>query len=107
MRVELHPEVGSEIRSAALWYEEQRQGLGDAFVPAVAEVLDRIENAPQAFPRWPGTTSAALVIRKAVLSRFPYLIAFEHYADHVLVLGVVHSKRRPLYWLRRGVGGHP
>jgi hypothetical protein len=78
VRIELHPEVGPEIRSAALWYEEQRQNLGDVFV-----------------------------IRKAVLPRFPYLIAFEHDADRVLVLGVVHSKRRPLYWLRRSVGGQP
>ena len=104
MRVEFHPEATSEFRSAALWYDERQAGLGDSFVATVTELLARIESAPGAFPTWPGAISARSVIRKATLSRFPYLIAFEHYPDHVLVLGVAHQKRRPLYWLRRAKG---
>jgi SmpA/OmlA family protein len=30
VRLELHPEARGEFRSAALWYEERRPGLGDA-----------------------------------------------------------------------------
>ena len=101
MRVEFHPEATSELRSAAVWYDERQAGLGDAFVAAVADLLARIEKTPENFPTWPGTIPARSVIRKATLFRFPYLIAFEHYPDHVLVLGVAHQKRRPLYWLRR------
>ena len=35
MRVELHPEARAEFRSAAVWYDEQRLGLGDEFVADV------------------------------------------------------------------------
>jgi hypothetical protein len=41
VRVELHPEARGEVRAAALWYEEQRPGLGDRFVERVNEVLER------------------------------------------------------------------
>jgi hypothetical protein len=84
-----------------LWYEERRDRLGDEFVAAVAEKLQRIGEAPESFPKWPGTRQEVPAIRKAIVERFPYLIAFEHHRDYLLVLGVAHQKRRPLYWLAR------
>ncbi len=41
------------------------------------------------------------LIRKVIIQRFPYVIAFEEHERHLLVLAVAHFKRRPLYWLRR------
>jgi len=101
VRVELHPEARAELRSAALWYEERRVGLGDEFIAEIATVLDRIAEAAASFPKWPGTRAAAPLIRRAVLHRFPYVIAFESHNRNVLVLAVAHAKRRPLYWLSR------
>ena len=101
MRVDLHPEACAELRSAALWYEERRNGLGEEFVAAVDVVLQRIIQAPKLFPRWSGTEQAGAVIRKAPVERFPYLIAFEEHEHNVLVLAVAHHRRRPLYWLSR------
>jgi len=74
VRLELHPEAQAELRSAALWYDERRPGLGDEFM---------------------GEVSAATI------QQFPYVIAFEKHERHVLVLTVAHAKRRPLYWLTR------
>jgi len=71
----------------------------------VTAVLQRIETAPHSFPRWPGTSGTAEPIRRAVMHRFPYLIAFEGHADHVLVLAIAHGKRRPLFWLARATPG--
>ena len=101
MRLELHPEARAELRSAALWYDERRTGLGDAFIAEVSATLDRIGNAPESYPAWPGTRAVDPLIRKAILQRFPYLIAFEKHQEHVFVLAVAHAKRRPLYWLSR------
>jgi hypothetical protein len=42
VRVKLHPEARSELRVAAIWYDEQRPKLGDEFVAEVSAVLDRI-----------------------------------------------------------------
>jgi hypothetical protein len=101
VRVDLHPEARVELRSAALWYEERRDGLGEEFVAAIAVALQRIGEAPESFPRWPGTRLVSPTIRKATIDAFPYLVAFEQHNDYALVLGVAHQKRRPLYWLVR------
>ena len=101
MRLELHPDARAEVRSAALWYDERRPGLGDEFIGEVSATLDRIGNSPESHPAWPGTRAVDPLIRKATVQRFPYLIAFEKHEQHVLVLAVAHAKRRPLYWLTR------
>ena len=100
MRLELHPEARAELRSAALWYEERRPGLGDEFISEVSAALDRIGDAPESYPPW-HTRSAGQVIRRATIQRFPYVIAFEEHEQHLLILAVAHAKRRPLYWLTR------
>ena len=76
-------------------------GLGDEFIAEVSAALDRIDEAPESYPAWPGTPAVDPLIRKATVQRFPYLIAFEKHAQHLLVLAVAHAKRRPLYWLTR------
>jgi plasmid stabilization system protein ParE len=101
VRVELHPEARAELRSAALWYDERRTELGDRFVGAVHAALEKIGAAPESFPQWLGATGGGPTIRKATLSSFPYLIAFERHREHLLVLGIAHQKRQPLYWLHR------
>jgi hypothetical protein len=101
VQVVLHPEADAEAQAAALWYDERRPGLGDEFLAEVSAVLQRIEGAPHSFPRWPGVGGTAKPVRKAMLHRFPYLVAFEVHADHVLVLAIAHGKRRPLYWVAR------
>ena len=101
MRVELHPEARAELRAAAFWYDERRARLGQAFLVEVSASLNRIANAPASFPLWPNVTGTAVPVQKAPVHRFPYVIAFEVHGDHVLVLAVAHSKRRPLCWLTR------
>ena len=101
MRVELHPEVRAELRAAAVWYDEQRPSLGDEFIAEVSTMLDRIGEAPESLPMWPRTSAAPLRIRRALINRFPYVIAFEVHSELILVLAIAHAKRRPLYWLSR------
>jgi hypothetical protein len=91
VRLELHPEARAELRSAALWYDEQRPGLGDEFIADVSATLDRIGGTPESYPAWPRTRAAGPLIRKATIQRFPYVIAFEKREQHVLVLAVRSS----------------
>lgn len=106
MRVDLHPEARAELYSSALWYEERRDGLGNDFIAAIDAAVGRIAKAPQSFPRWTGTEKASAVIRKALVERFPYVIAFGDHEHYGVVLAVAHQKRRPLYWLAR-IGQQP
>ncbi len=105
MQSVLHPEASAEARAAALWSDEQRPGLGGEYLAELSAVLQRIEAAPQSFPRWPDVSDTTEPIRRAVMHRFPYALAFEAHVDHVLVLAVAHGKRRPLYWLARATEG--
>jgi hypothetical protein len=58
-----------------------------------------MESAPHSFPRWAGVAETAKPLRKAMLHRFPYVVAFDVHPDQVLVLAIAHGKRRPLYWV--------
>ena len=75
--------------------------MGDEFIAEVSATSDRIGGTPESYPVWPRTPAAGLLIRKATIQRFPYVIAFEKQEQHVLVLAVAHAKRRPLYWFTR------
>jgi hypothetical protein len=74
---ELHPEACAELRSAALWYDQRRAGLGDEFIAHVATTLDRIGDAPLRIRKWPDFHSADAQIRRATLRRFPYVKGFQ------------------------------
>jgi plasmid stabilization system protein ParE len=82
------------------WYEEQQEGLGADFSGEVDRALKVIGDGPEIWPRWPGSPRAPLV-RRFVLTRFPYAIAYMTQLDRVVVIAVAHTRRRPGYWLHR------
>jgi toxin ParE1/3/4 len=49
MRLEFHSKALAELQSAAEYYEARQPGLGNRFVDAVAEALDRIARDPFAW----------------------------------------------------------
>jgi hypothetical protein len=71
VRLELHPEARAELRSAALWYDKQRSGLGDEFIAEVSAALARIRDTPESYPPWPQTRATGPLIGKATIQRFP------------------------------------
>ena len=64
----LRPRAENDIQAAFEWYESQRFGLGDQFLAALRERLEAIRDFPDASP------IVYRSIRRAVVSRFPYLI---------------------------------
>jgi hypothetical protein len=40
-------------------------------------------------------------MRRFVLPRFPYAIAYQVHSNFIAVLAIAHAKRRPLYWIAR------
>lgn len=101
MRLDFHPEAVTELRSAAFWYDERRAGLGDEFIDEVNSLGRQIAESPATYAAWPGLSASNPTIRRALLDRFPYAIAFEVREQTLFVLAVAHAKRRPLYWARR------
>lgn len=83
-----------------LWYEDRQQGLGDAFFAAVAESIQDIGANSMRYSLY---EAAALErpLRRALVKRFPYVVIFEPREDEVIVVAVVHARRRPAFWSDR------
>ena len=101
MRIQLHPRAEEELFEAARWYEDQVPGLGGDLITEIEHWLDAIPETPMAWPRWPGARRLNPPIRRAMLGRFPFTIAYQAFQDHVLVLAFAHASARPFYWLQR------
>jgi plasmid stabilization system protein ParE len=88
----LRSAAAADVEEAWLWYEAQREGLGDEFLQVVEEALESIA----AFPG-----SAPLVqrdIRRHLLRRFPYGLFYRLIQDQVVVVACFHAKRSPRAW---------
>jgi plasmid stabilization system protein ParE len=100
-RVRFEPEAVSELREAALWYEDRRKGLGLAFLAAV-------EDAIEVIVRWPNSgalvsgVSNDLVLRQARVRRFPHHVGYLLTNEDIRVLAIAHNRRRPGYWFSHG-----
>jgi plasmid stabilization system protein ParE len=93
--VRLLPEAKAEFDAAADWYEQQRKGLGVDFISRVRAVMQRIAANPRLH---------AIVykdVRKAVVSRFPFLVLYREAAAEVIVVAVFHTSRNPSIWQAR------
>lgn len=102
MRVRLHAEAEEELFAGAAWYDGQRPGLADDLLGELAAVLTALADAPETSSPWPDAPRREPVIRRALLSVFPYAIAYQCFDDELVVLAVAHTSRRPLYWAHRG-----
>jgi len=91
------PDAEAELRSAAMWYEEKRPGLGVEFVAIVDQALRSILQNPEGWPVWRPNRP----YRKRPLRRFPYIVFFRLDSATAEIVAIAHAKRRPGYWLDR------
>lgn len=95
-----HPEADFEVEEAAVWYEGRQEGLGHDFFTELERAYAMILEAPGTWPLRPGLPES-LGIRRFLLARFPYGIAYDHSGEDVIVYAVAHLSRRPGYWKGR------
>jgi len=100
LRIELHAGAIRDLDEAADWYEAQRAGLGGVFLREVSRAFEVIADNPRMWPVWEGWRSRTRV-RRFVLQRFPFSIAYIGQRQRVLILAVAHARRRPRYWRPR------
>jgi len=93
--LDFHPKAQDEIDEAYAWYEQQRAGLGEEFLSAIREVLDRIQQSPSVYAQ------VYRDVRRGLTRRFPYGVFSRVEADRIVVLAVYHSHRRPRGWQGR------
>ncbi|WP_375755750.1 type II toxin-antitoxin system RelE/ParE family toxin [Corallococcus exercitus] len=100
MRIRLHPDAEPELRDIDRWYENRREGLGDAFILAVEQAKNHIQEHPDRWPLWPNLRHTP-PIRRFLLPEYPFALPYLVRDEDVVVLAVAHLRRRPDYWLPR------
>ena len=92
LRVILRPEAAAELTEAKAWYQNRLDGLGDRFAAAVVVAIEGVVAAPRAFPKVRGE------IRRVLVSSFPYALYYQLIERDVVVLAIMHGRRRPREW---------
>jgi hypothetical protein len=94
-RVVYHRLAAKELVESALFYDQRRVGLGDAFLTEVEGVLALIRGHPELGQ--PGIHRT----RSFPTRRFPFRMVYEIQPDRIWIVAVAHLNRRPGYWGRR------
>jgi len=83
-------EAWLEIQNAYDWYEEQKLGLGDAFIEQVELCYRALIKNPERFPY------INHLYRRIKTNRFPYLVLYEIEGSNIIVGRVRHVKQLPV-----------
>ena len=84
-----------EVEAAVAYYESCEHGLGKCFAVQLQQSLQYITVYPHA---WPEVRKG---IRRYIVTRFPYAVLYYIDNDTIVVIAVMHSKRKPSYWADR------
>lgn len=95
MSFRFHPDAEAEFLAAVDWYEERSAGLGADFAAEIHDAIQRAVAMPLAWPSLDGE------IRRVLANRFPYGVLYARRDGSILVLAVMHLRRRPGYWQDR------
>jgi plasmid stabilization system protein ParE len=89
--------LGLKVTSGLLTSGTNRSALAWAtnFLAALRERLEAVHDNPESSP------IVYRDIRRAVVSRFPYLVFYLASPERVMVLAVLHHARNPAVWPRR------
>lgn len=89
MYVRYKPAAVAELRAAFQWYEQQRQGLGRAFMAEVTRIERNLTATPELYQRVEDD------LRRATLHRFPYGLFYLVENNEVVVVACMHLHRDP------------
>ena len=90
----INPLAEEDLADAISWYN-QKAGLGDNFLAAVNECIERIGAHPQLYAKIFGE------VRRAGVRRFPYGVFYRIDAQQITVVAIYHARRDPKGWQRR------
>jgi plasmid stabilization system protein ParE len=90
-----HPEADEEYTEAARYYTRINAELGGRFYDEIERLIGEIRRQPGRFRLFDPP------IRRHFSNVFPYAVLYVDQPDRVLIVTVMHMKRRPGYWKHR------
>ncbi len=95
MRYSFLEPARDELEESIEYYNGRREELGDEFAEEVESTIQRILEYPKAWhPLSPRT-------RRCRTRRFPYGVIYQIREDVILIVAVMHLRRKPGYWRAR------
>jgi len=94
VKVRLLTIAQQEVDDAFRWLEERNERLGFEFLTELDRIVQLVRRLPHA------ALEIEPEIRRALLARFPYALAYGVNDKEIIVIAVAHH-RRPKYWLDR------
>jgi len=95
MKFVVRPAATADLRRAYLWYEAEREGLGEDLLREVRQTIDRVASTREAYAVISRDT------RRCLVHRVPYGIFFRVVDEVVVIVACYHLSRRPASWKRR------
>ena len=95
-RLRLRSIAEAELAEAVTWYHSRSPEVARRFLDAIDTALAQVRESPEAFPLVTPT------LRRILVRRFPYAVYFRVFPGVISVVGVIHGRRHPRRWLRRG-----
>ncbi len=89
-----------EFRHYIRWYEHESVGLGDRLwseIQAAIELISGHSGIGEAVRR----LRVRGVIRRVPLRHFPFLLVYREHPDHLEIVALAHTSRKPDYWRDR------
>jgi toxin ParE1/3/4 len=93
-------EAEDEFRRYIRWYEGESDGLGDRLWSEIQAAVELISSHP-AIGEVVRRAHVRGVVRRVPLRHFPFFLVYREYPDHLEVVALAHTSRRPDYWRPR------
>jgi plasmid stabilization system protein ParE len=88
-KVIVSPEAEDDLKKTFFWYEDKRPGLGYDFLLQIDAGINYLNRNPKIYPtEFKGT-------RKHIIKRFPYKIIYLIEEEKIIIIAVIHGRRRP------------
>ena len=89
-------EAEAEAAEAFDWYREKAgEEIAHGFRVALRSTIARVRTRPETYPKFEGD------VRRCLFGRYPYAVLYEVTESVIIIVAVMHLKRRPGYWRGR------
>ncbi len=88
-------EALTDLEEIMDWYGDISEKIARRFAASLEKKLGLVTALPDLF------AADENGVRKMLLDDFPYVVVYRELADHLLVVAIVHAKRRSEFWISR------
>jgi plasmid stabilization system protein ParE len=94
-KLRIHDDARAEYIESYVWYHERGSHIAEAFEREVEHALEALQESPDRWSVYVG------MWRRILLRRFPFGIVYGALDNQIVVVAIMHTRRKPGYWKNR------